>query len=571
MNTRWWSPAPGFQPTTPVLAAAAAAGVPIWGDVELAWRLDAAGRYGPPRRWLVVTGTNGKTTTTSMLHAMLTTAGLRSVLCGNIGSPVLDVLDQPAELLAVELSSFQLYWAPSLRPEAGVVLNIAEDHLDWHSTMAEYSAAKARVLNGRVAVVGLDDRRAAALLATASAPVRVGFRLGEPAAGELGVRDGQLVDRAFVADPADGLALLAAASIPVPGPSGVLDTLAAAALARSVGVPAEAIAAAIATFKLGRHRAEVVAVADGITYVDDSKATNPHAAEASVLAYPRVVWVAGGLLKGATVDAEVARIASRLVGAVLIGRDRAQVAEALSRHAPDVPVVQVVTGEDVEMHATADVSGTSVVEVAIGDDGTVGARVMTAVVAAARGLAQPGDTVLLAPAGASFDQFAATPTVATLRGRRTRGAPVAGVGNALTRLLRRGKEQNGRLRRTRSWSRRPSRPRRGAPRTRLSAWLGRPMTSFHLLIAVAALLTTLGLIMVLSASGVRSYGADGSAWVIFGKQVIVDGHRTHRLLRVHADVSAVHPADGVHQLRDHHHLAGAGADSGHRQPRQRLP
>ena len=393
---------PGFQPTTPVLAAAAAAGVPIWGDVELAWRLDAAGRYGPPRRWLVVTGTNGKTTTTSMLHAMLTAAGLRSVLCGNIGSPVLDVLDQPAELLAVELSSFQLHWAPSLRPEAGVVLNIAEDHLDWHSTMAEYSAAKARVLNGRVAVVGLDDRRAAALLATASAPVRVGFRLGEPAAGELGVRDGQLVDRAF----ADDLALLPAASIPVPGPSGVLDTLAAAALARCVGVPPEAIEAAISSFQLGRHRAEVVAVADGITYVDDSKATNPHAAEASVLAYPRVVWVAGGLLKGASVDAEVARIASRLVGAVLIGRDRAQVAEALSRHAPDVPVVQVVTGEDVEMHATADDSGASVVEVAKDDlGGTVGARVMTAVVAAARGLAKPGDTVLLAPAGASFDQF----------------------------------------------------------------------------------------------------------------------------------------------------------------------
>lgn len=155
---------PGFQPTTPVLAAASAAGVPIWGDVELAWRLDAAGCYGPPRRWLVVTGTNGKTTTTSMLHAMLTAAGLRSVLCGNIGSPVLDVLGDPADLLAVELSSFQLYWAPSLRPEAGVVLNIAEDHLDWHHTMAEYTAAKARVLTGRVAVVGLDDSRAAALL-----------------------------------------------------------------------------------------------------------------------------------------------------------------------------------------------------------------------------------------------------------------------------------------------------------------------------------------------------------------------------------------------------------------------
>ena len=391
---------PGFSPDAPVLAAASAAAVPIWGDVELAWRLDAAGHYGPPRRWLVVTGTNGKTTTTSMLHAMLTAADRRSLLCGNIGSPVLDVLGESADLLAVELSSFQLHWAPSLRPEAGVVLNIAEDHLDWHSTMAEYTADKARVLNGRVAVVGMDDSRAAALLETAAAPVRVGFRLGEPAGGELGVRDGQLVDRAF----ADGLALIPVASIPVPGPVGVLDALAAAALARSVGVPAGAIADAIASFRVGRHRAEVVAVADGIRYVDDSKATNPHAAEASVLAYPRVVWVAGGLLKGTSVDAEVARIAPRLVGAVLIGRDRAEVAEALSRHAPDVPVVQVVTGEDAAMNATAVVSVTDVTEVRH-SGGDLGIRVMTAVVAAARDLAKPGDTVLLAPAGASFDQF----------------------------------------------------------------------------------------------------------------------------------------------------------------------
>lgn len=392
---------PGFQPSAPVLAAAAAAGVPIWGDVELAWRLDTAGVYGPPRRWLVVTGTNGKTTTTSMLHAMLIAAGRRSLLCGNIGDPVLDVLDQPADLLAVELSSFQLYWAPSLRPEAGVVLNIAEDHLDWHGTFADYAAAKARVLNGGVAIVGLDDGPAAQLLPTAQAPVRAGFRLGEPAPGEVGVRDGQLVDRAF----ADDLVLLPAASIPVPGPVGVLDALAAAALARSVGVPADAIAAAIASFRLGRHRAEVVAVADGITYVDDSKATNPHAAEASVLAYPRVVWIAGGLLKGASVDAEVARIANRLVGVVLLGHDRRVVAEALSRHAPDVRVLQVVTGEDADMNATAEVVGTDVTEVKHRGD-TLGAAVMNAAVAGARALAHAGDTVLLAPAGASFDQFA---------------------------------------------------------------------------------------------------------------------------------------------------------------------
>jgi UDP-N-acetylmuramoylalanine--D-glutamate ligase len=392
---------PGFPPTAPVPAAAESAGVPVWGDVELAWRLDASGHYGPPRRWLAVTGTNGKTTTTSMLHGMLTAADLPSRLCGNIGSSVLDALREPAELLAVELSSFQLHWAPSVRPEAGVVLNIAEDHLDWHSSLADYAAAKARVLSGRVAVAGLDDPPAAALLSASQAPVRVGFRLGEPAAGELGVRDGMLVDRAF----SDDLTLAAVSSIPVPGPVGVLDALAAAALARSIGVPAEAIADALASFRVGRHRAQVVAVVDQISYVDDSKATNPHAAEASVLAYPRVVWIAGGLLKGASVQETVARIAPRLVGAVLIGRDRAQVAEALSRHAPDVPVVEVVTGEDAVMHATAESSVTYVAKVVPSSDETVGIRVMNAAVAAARDLARPGDTVLLAPAGASFDQF----------------------------------------------------------------------------------------------------------------------------------------------------------------------
>ncbi|ORA66744.1 UDP-N-acetylmuramoyl-L-alanine--D-glutamate ligase [Mycolicibacterium elephantis] len=379
---------PGFSPDTPVLAAAARAGVPIWGDVELAWRLDRAGRFGPPRRWLVVTGTNGKTTTTSMLHAMLVAAGRRAVLCGNIGNPVLDVLAEPSDILAVELSSFQLHWAPSLRPDAGVVLNVAEDHLDWHGSLAAYARDKARVLDGRVAVVGLDDPVAASLLETAAAPVRTGFRLGEPAPGELGVRDGTLIDNAF----GDQVRLAEVASIPLAGPIGVLDALGAAALARAVDVPAGAIAAALSGFEVGRHRAEVVATVDGVTYVDDSKATNPHAAQASIAAYPRVVWIAGGLLKGASVEDLVASVADRLVGAVLIGRDREFIANALSRHAPNVPVVTPVTGEDFGM---------------LGANGTdeTGRAVMSAVVAAARDLATPGDTVLLAPAGASFDQF----------------------------------------------------------------------------------------------------------------------------------------------------------------------
>lgn len=392
---------PGIPPGAPVLVAAVAAGVPVWGDVELAWRLDQSGRYGPPRRWLVVTGTNGKTTTTSMLHAMLEAAGLRAGLCGNIGDPVLGLLDGPAEVLAVELSSFQLHWAPSVRPDAGVVLNVAEDHLDWHGSMEAYARAKARALTGRVAVGGLEDTVAAQLLAAAPAARRVGFRLGEPGPGELGVAGGALVDNAF----ADGLVLADTATIPVAGPVGVLDALAAAALARAVDVPAAAVAQGLAGFRVGRHRAEVVAVADGVTYVDDSKATNPHAAQASISAYPRVVWVAGGLLKGASVDELVAAVADRLVGVVLIGRDRGVVGNALSRHAPDVPVVELVTGEDSGVREKTESVVTGVTRRV-----DVGARpladaVMATVVDAARGLAGPGDTVLLAPAGASFDQF----------------------------------------------------------------------------------------------------------------------------------------------------------------------
>jgi UDP-N-acetylmuramoylalanine--D-glutamate ligase len=411
---------PGLPPTAPVLAAAATAGVPVWGDVELAWRLDNSGRYGPPRRWLVVTGTNGKTTTTSMLHAMLVAGGRRALLCGNIGDPVLDVLEHPAELMAVEMSSFQLHWAPSLRPEAGVVLNVAEDHLDWHQTMEAYARDKARVLDGRVAVVGLDDPVAAGLLSTAAASVRVGFRLGEPAQGELGVRDGVLVDNAF----GEQLELAQAASIPVAGPVGVLDALAAAALARSVGTAPEAIARALAGFQVGRHRAEVVGNADGVTYVDDSKATNPHAAQASITAYPRVVWIAGGLLKGASVDELVAVVANRLVGAVLIGRDRRLIRDALSRHAPDVPVVELVTGEDSGVPGVIESTVNSVTRVIDLGGRPVSDAVMAAVVEAARGLAGPGDTVLLAPAGASFDQFS---------GYGQRGDAFASAVSALTR------------------------------------------------------------------------------------------------------------------------------------------
>jgi len=286
--------------------------------------------------------------------------------------------------------------------------------------MDAYSRDKARVLDGRVAVVGLDDPVAAGLLPTAGAAVRVGFRLGEPAPGELGVRDGVLVDNAFGTD----VPLVEASAIPVAGPVGVLDALAAAALARAVDVPPDAIAEALAGFRVGRHRAEVVGDVDGVSYVDDSKATNPHAAQASITAYPRVVWIAGGLLKGASVDELVDGVANRLVGAVLIGRDRSLIRDALSRHAPDVPVVELVTGEDSGVPGVIGSTVNCVTRVIDVGGRSVSDAVMAAVVEAARGLAGPGDTVLLAPAGASFDQFS---------GYGQRGDAFASAVSALTR------------------------------------------------------------------------------------------------------------------------------------------
>ncbi len=381
---------PGWRPDSPVLAAAAAGDIPIWGDVEFSWLVDQAQLYGPTRRWLVVTGTNGKTTTTSMLASILESADIPNAACGNIGLPVLDAMRRPgprAEVLAVELSSFQLHWAPSVHPDGGVVLNIAEDHLDWHGGMAGYVDAKARALSGKVGVIGLDDAGSAALAVVSRAERTVGFRLGEPELGELGVWGGQLLDRAF----GDDDVLASVGEISPAGPAGVLDALAAAALARSIGVAPAKVRDGLRKFSVGPHRAELVRELNGVGFVDDSKATNPHAARSSILAHPRVVWLAGGLLKGASVDELVEEVGDRLAAVVLIGRDAIQIAQALARHAPDVPVVRVGAGDDAGVNQTLTADNPDVI--------------MAAAVHVAAGLAHDGETVLLAPAAASLDMF----------------------------------------------------------------------------------------------------------------------------------------------------------------------
>lgn len=364
---------PGWQPSSPLLAAAASAGIEVIGEVELAWRM--AAELADPPVWLAVTGTNGKTTTVGMLESILHAAGADAVACGNVGLPVVDALLAGRRVLAVELSSFQLHWAPSVRPQAGALLNLAEDHLDWHGGMKPYAQAKARILTGEVAIGWLDDDLVVDLLRESPARDRVGFTLEEPAAGQLGVRDGWLVDRAF----ADDEPLIEVSKIRPAGPPGIADALAATALARAYGVPSEAVREGLEKFEPAAHRAVLVAV-DGadIQYVNDSKATNPHAAVASLRAFDSVVWIAGGLLKGASVEEMVRAEAHRLRGAVLIGQDRQVIADALARHAPNVPVRVLDTGDD---------------------------EPMTVAVRAAQELARPGDTVLLAPAAASMDMF----------------------------------------------------------------------------------------------------------------------------------------------------------------------
>jgi UDP-N-acetylmuramoylalanine--D-glutamate ligase len=382
---------PGWTPRASLLADAANRGLPIWGEIELAWRL----RRTDDAPWLCVTGTNGKTTTVQMLAAILGAAGLRTAAVGNVGAPAVATVMEPEryDVLAVELSSFQLHWTTSLAPQASAVLNIAPDHLDWYSgSMADYVADKARIYD-RVTAARIynaaDPRSEELASAGPDGPRTVGFTLGPPDHGMVGVVDDTLVDRAFgpsgdTADDADvdaAVELAAVADVKPPAPHNVANALAAAALARAHGVPAKSVHAGLSGFTPDRHRNATVAVHAGVRWVDDSKATNPHAAEASLLGYPSVVWIAGGLAKGATFDQLVEQVRGRLRAAVLLGRDRDVVADALARHAPEVPVIEVAEGD-------------------------TGSDVMERVVQAAAVVAQDGDTVLLAPGCASQDQFA---------------------------------------------------------------------------------------------------------------------------------------------------------------------
>lgn len=389
---------PGFAPDHPLIVWTRENAVPLWGDVELAWRVrDKVLRAdGSPAEWILITGTNGKTTTTRLTATMLLAGGLRAAPCGNIGVPVLDAVRDPGgfDVLVVELSSHQLWYLSlqegpdPLSPYAAVCLNLADDHLLWHGSFSAYRDAKAQVYDRtRVACVYNKADEATMRMVEDAEVVEgaraIGFDLGVPGPSDLGVVEGILVDRAFLAERrTSALELTTVADLAESGlaaPHMVSNVLAASALARSLDVPPAAIRDAVRGFRLDPHRIEVIAVSDGVTWIDDSKATNPHAAASSLSAYPGAIWIVGGQLKGVDIGELVAGRGRASKAAIVIGVDRGDVLEAFGRHAPDVPVIEVDPGE------TGDV--------------------MARTVELAAGLAQDGDVVLLAPAAASFDQF----------------------------------------------------------------------------------------------------------------------------------------------------------------------
>lgn len=379
---------PGWPPHHPVIAAWEG---PVWSDIELAWHI-----ADPGTRWLTLTGTNGKTTTVGMVGSILRAAGRNHRVVGNVGVPIVrtvwDARTEELDNLAVELSSFQLHHVHSVSAQAAAVLNLADDHADWHGSTREYARAKARIFahTRGACVYNVDDGATREMVEAADVvdgARAVGFTLGVPRVAELGVVEGSLVDRAFIQDRrTHGQVFAEPATLAhLAGPGGlpphlIANALAAAALTLADGVSHDQVRAGLEAFRTAPHRLQPAGTVAGVHFVNDSKATNAHAAEASLAGMDdgRVVWILGGLAKGARFDDLVRTWAHKLRGAVIIGVDQEPYSGAITRHAPGLPTKTIDPGND---------------------------EIMTSAIRAALDLARPGDTVLLAPAGASMDQF----------------------------------------------------------------------------------------------------------------------------------------------------------------------
>jgi len=374
---------PGWRENHPVVVAARTARIALINEVDLAWSLKA-----PGQKWLGLTGTNGKTTTVELAAAMLRSGGLAAVACGNVGTTVIEVVEsaEKYDYLVLELSSFQLHWLEDAEFVSSAVLNIAQDHLDWHGSFDAYASDKLTILDKSMTAILNSQDGEIVTRTTHWKGRKVFFSLDTPSPGEMGVVEELLVDRAFVADPQEAAMICELVEVTPTVPHNVSNALAAAGLARTVGVSHEAIRSAITEFAPGRHRIETVLERDGITWINDSKATNPHAAAAAIMSALSVIWIAGGLAKGATMGELVERIKSRVRLAILIGEDRELIASALTEHAPEIEIIRIDTPSQYSKG---------------GDNNAL----MEVVIRAAKEQANSGDTVLLAPACASMDQF----------------------------------------------------------------------------------------------------------------------------------------------------------------------
>ena len=350
---------PGVKPDAAIATWARERGVPVWGELELGAQIATA-------PYLAITGTNGKTTTTGMIAACLQAAGMDAVACGNIGHPFPEAAAQNHDALVVEASSFQLTTQSSFHPAVSVLLNAAEDHVDWHGSAQAYRQAKAKIFAGQMAsdthVANRDDPEAAAI--SAEAPCRiVWIRAGEPGEGEVGYIGDQLTSRSggppVVVGHVD------------PRRAGYReDSAAAAAAALSFGIPAEAVAEGLSGFRPASHRGDVVAEIDGVRFVDDSKATNVHAALAAIAAVDGpLALIAGGRAKGQDLSS-LAGVAGRLAMIVAIGEAAEEIVALMSDRT----------------HAQTAGSMPEAVRIAF------------------EGCPRPG-TVLLAPACASWDMY----------------------------------------------------------------------------------------------------------------------------------------------------------------------
>ncbi|MDH3526483.1 MAG: UDP-N-acetylmuramoyl-L-alanine--D-glutamate ligase [Gammaproteobacteria bacterium] len=351
---------PGVSIQEPLIAAAAARGVPVIGDIELFAQVARA-------PVVAITGSNGKSTVTTLLSAMAQRAGMMVRTGGNIGVPALDLItDSEPDLYVLELSSFQLETTCSLRPAASVVLNISADHMDRYPDLGAYAGAKQIIYrNAAVQVVNADDPLASALADTGRRQLR--FSRGEPAAGEFGVRDYQGTQWLARGD----ARIMPVSAIRLAGYHNVVNVLAALALGDAIGLAEDAMIEAINEFRGLPHRMQLVAEHDGIRWYNDSKGTNVGATLAAIdSAKGAVVLIAGGDAKGADLEPLAAALQAKGRAAVLIGKDAKRLQAVLQGHVP----------------------------VTLATD-------MTQAVALAAGLAQPGDSVLLSPACASTDMY----------------------------------------------------------------------------------------------------------------------------------------------------------------------